>query len=58
MIYLIGTKEENEMTTKLDYQLADLLSVIINRLKSADEKELSKEEIREFIEKHEQLLKN
>jgi len=46
------------MPTKLDYQLADLLSVIINRLKSADEKELSKEEIREFIEKHEQLLKN
>ena len=46
------------MPTKIDYQLADLLSVIINRLKSADENPLSKEEIRAFIEKHEQLLKN
>jgi len=46
------------MSTKLDYQLADLLSVIINRLRNVDEKELSKEEIREFIIKHEQLLKN
>ena len=47
----------SEMPTKLDYQLANLLSVIIDRLKNADENELTKEEIESFIKRHESLLK-
>jgi len=46
------------MPTKLDYQLANLLSVIIDRFKNADEKALTKEEIQSFIKQHEELLKN
>ena len=44
------------MPTKLDYQLADLLSKIIQRMEEHKERPLTDEEIKEFVKKHQNLL--
>ena len=52
-----GAQEMNQISSKLDYQLANILSAIIERFKTNDQKEVTAEEIKEFVKKHEDLLK-